>query len=394
MKTSKHTGPSARVAAAAPGRRRRAALGALSILSSLCLAAMSALPCLAAEREGYTYTVVLHAGEQGTLSIADGASVSVDGGGSYEIQADADGKSVRITGLTAANHVRFLNSAVSLGEDSKYYVKGVRMGGRDNGTVSLSYFPVERDQDYVVAYGIKGDLTQYTVHYVDTAGDELLPPQVHYGNVGDKPVVAYLYIEGYQPQAYNLTRTLQKDYSKNIFTFVYSRIQEPAGPGGDGQAPGGATPPGGAGPGGAPPEGGGPEGGGEAPGGTGTPGTGGGAAPDGAGGPDGAAGDPEGGAAADPDAGPGQDVAPPEGGGPEEPGEPEDLEDLDDEETPMGGYEGGKDDGGTIAAANRARRRGTLLAGGIGIAAVLLLAAGLYAYRRMRKGQEGRSAEK
>ena len=68
MKTSKHTGPSARVAAAAPGRRRRAALGALSILSSLCLAAMSALPCLAAERDIYTYTVTVSEGNEGTLS--------------------------------------------------------------------------------------------------------------------------------------------------------------------------------------------------------------------------------------------------------------------------------------------------------------------------------------
>ena len=52
---------------------------------------------------------------------------------------------------------------MTLGEDSKYYVKGVRMGGRDNSTVDLAYFRVERDEDYVVAYGIRGNLVQYTV---------------------------------------------------------------------------------------------------------------------------------------------------------------------------------------------------------------------------------------
>jgi hypothetical protein len=53
-----------------------------------------------------------------------------------------------------------------------------------------------------------------------------------HGNVGDKPVGASLYIEGYQPQAYNLTGTLQADESKNVFTFVYRKVkaEEPTQP--------------------------------------------------------------------------------------------------------------------------------------------------------------------
>lgn len=200
------------------------AMRVISVLAAFCLMLSASLNCLAAERKGYTYTVTISAGNQGTLGTTDGISISVDGGGEYEIMLEDGGKSVRITGLTAANHVRFLNSAVSVAEDSKYYVKGIRMGGRDD-SLDLAYFPVERDQDYVVAYGIRGDMVQYTVNYVDAAGNQLYPPQVYYGNVGDRPVIAYLYVEGYQPQAYNLTRTLQSDASKNIFTFVYTRIE-------------------------------------------------------------------------------------------------------------------------------------------------------------------------
>ncbi|MCI9436992.1 MAG: hypothetical protein HFH85_07420 [Lachnospiraceae bacterium] len=86
---------------------------------------------------------------------------AASGGGGYEMTCD--GQHIVIMGLTTENSVRFLNSAVTLGEDSKYYVKGVRMGGRDNSTVDLAYFRVERDEDYVVAYGIRGNLVQYTV---------------------------------------------------------------------------------------------------------------------------------------------------------------------------------------------------------------------------------------
>ena len=144
----------------------------LSLLTAAVLTVSAWFPSHAADRTSYTYTVTFSAGTQGTL---DSSGISVDGGGDYAI--DCDGQHVTITGLTSANHVRFLNSAVTLEEDSKYYVKGVRVGGRDNSTVDLAYFPVERDEDYVVAYGIRGNLVQYTVYYQDTAGNDLYPPQ-------------------------------------------------------------------------------------------------------------------------------------------------------------------------------------------------------------------------
>ena len=109
--------------------------------------------------------------------------------------------------------------------DSKYYVRGVRESGQDNQVVEAASFTVTADQDYVVAYGIRGEMVAYTVRFEDEAGNELAPPLVRHGNVGDKPVVAYQYIEGYRPQAYNLTKTLDADAEKNVFTFTYAPIE-------------------------------------------------------------------------------------------------------------------------------------------------------------------------
>ena len=39
-------------------------------------------------------------------------------------------------------------------------------------------------------------------------------------------MVAYHYIEGYQPQSYNLTKTLSKNEAENVFTFVYEPVPE------------------------------------------------------------------------------------------------------------------------------------------------------------------------
>lgn len=77
---------------------------------------------------------------------------------------------------------------------------------------------------YCVAYGVKGNTTTYTVNYVDANGKALYSPKTLIGNVGDKPVVAYLYIDGYQPNTHNLTKTLVADATSNVFTFTYTPI--------------------------------------------------------------------------------------------------------------------------------------------------------------------------
>ena len=84
-----------------------------------------------------------------------------------------------------------------------------------------SSFEVTGDQEYVVAYGIKGDQVAYTINYQDANGNKLADSQTFYGNVGDKPVVAYTYIDGYTPEYRNLTKTLSVNAAENVFTFNY-----------------------------------------------------------------------------------------------------------------------------------------------------------------------------
>ena len=195
----------------------------LCILCSLCLAFGPYLP--AAAKEEYTYTIRFFAGRQGSF---------------------AEGEMMVFEGLRYGDRVNFYQSAVALDDNSKYYIRGIRESGKDNSeSTQASSFLVTGDRDYVIAYGILGDATSYTINYVDTEGNALAPSETYYGNVGDKPVVAYLYIEGWQPQAYNMTQTLKKDPAENVFDFVYTRVETPA-PEQPGPAPGGTepTPPG------------------------------------------------------------------------------------------------------------------------------------------------------
>lgn len=198
------------------GRKNRGA-GAGKVLAGFIVAGlllqMASVNSLAADNtdksgrksgEDYTYTITFYAGNRGTF---------------------AGGKSsIKVTGKKLGDNIVFDLGQVQVSDD-KYYAKGIRKSGRDNNEVSMENlaFKVTEDADYTVAYGIKGDLVAYTVNYQDEDGNALAASRTYYGNVGDKPVVAFLYMEGYQPQAYNLTKTLSSDESKNIFTFKYSK---------------------------------------------------------------------------------------------------------------------------------------------------------------------------
>lgn len=190
----------------------------------LCLAALT-LGKTESRAEEYTYTATFYPGNHGSFQGTEQVTVdNSSSGSSYEIEGDGD--AIRISGLKAGDIVSFdaaYEGAVKLEEGSRYYVKGIRISGRDNSTVDTSAFPVEGDRDYVVAYGIQGDLTSYVVNYQDENGNTLAPSRTYYGNVGDKPVIAFRYLEGYQPQAYNLTKTLSKNEAENVFTFTYRR---------------------------------------------------------------------------------------------------------------------------------------------------------------------------
>lgn len=192
------------------------------LLAAVVTASMvSSFSLLNVAAEDYTYTVTFYAGNQGTFTNFDGLSIWGNGNAKVSVGTDK----ISISGLTEGDQVTFdvNQGAISLYEDSKYYVQGLRLSGRDNDTsMAASAFWVTEDQDYVVAYGIQGEMTSYTVSYVDENGNELAPSRTYYGNVGDKPVVAYLYMDGYMPQALTLTKTLSANQADNVFTFEYS----------------------------------------------------------------------------------------------------------------------------------------------------------------------------
>ena len=212
-----------RVSMRSCGRLRK---GLLIMALLLCMTVQTAFAAEGGNEKEYTYTVTLSAGNQGTFNGTGGVHVI---GGSAQISG---GDAIRITGLRAGDVVVLDATAgmVDLKNGDKYYIKGVRESGRDNNTAADSAFTVTKDTEYVVAYGIQGDMVSYTVNYQDGGGNELAPSRTYYGAVGDKPVIAYQYIKGYRPDAYNLTKTLGKNEADNVFTFTYTQliVQQPA----------------------------------------------------------------------------------------------------------------------------------------------------------------------
>lgn len=71
-------------------------------------------------------------------------------------------------------------------------------------------------------YAEKEDGTvSFTIYHQDRDGKELADTQVFFGHPGDKPVVQSLDIDGYVPQAKQITMTLSSNEEDNVFTFVY-----------------------------------------------------------------------------------------------------------------------------------------------------------------------------
>ena len=167
--------------------------------------------------EEYKYTVTLSAGNKGLINGQEKITVG-------EIKSLPYGDDEEITIIFSTD---YLTKNVQVTDD-RYYVKGVRLSGRDNeeavsnASTSSPVFTVTGDADYVVAYGVKGEQVKYTIQYQDADGNTLAPSQEFYGNIGDKPIVAYQYIDGYIPQALALTKTLSANEAENIFTFVYT----------------------------------------------------------------------------------------------------------------------------------------------------------------------------
>lgn len=200
----------------------RAARKFLGILLSAILLCSMGYSVKAAEAANapYTYTVRILAGKQGSIDSQDVVSVINNANAVITCSGDM----VVISNLKYGDNIRFNKDGVTKSNANKYYVKGFRESGKDSGELAQPDFIVTEDRDYVVAYGLAKNLVPYIVHYQDANGNTLAESETYYGSINDKPIVPYKYIDGYQPQAYNITKTLKGDPAEDVFTFTYTPV--------------------------------------------------------------------------------------------------------------------------------------------------------------------------
>ncbi len=181
---------------------KRRGLTLLTLVTLLVVAAAFtiAAPALA---EKYDYKVRVFPGNRGTLS-ADPVEVTVPKGGD----------------------VNLYDVATATITDDRYVQTGFRLSGTDEVRIDGKVNGVSEDMDFVVAYGVKANTIEYTIKYVEYGtGKELAKPKTFYGKVGDKPVAAYEFVEGYRPLYLAITGTLTDD-GENVWTFEYAKLAE------------------------------------------------------------------------------------------------------------------------------------------------------------------------
>lgn len=151
-----------------------------------------------------------------------------DGEATYTVTVSAGNMDFALLGApvqTAEYGKTVALGGVEVPEDSPYFFKGFRPAGHDNNVVYASDYYVTEDADFVAAYGLRANLVKYTIRYLDGNGNDLMTDsEPHYGNIGDKIVVRARDIDGYQPQAYQLAKTLVANEAENVFPFVYSEV--------------------------------------------------------------------------------------------------------------------------------------------------------------------------
>lgn len=197
----------------------------------ICLALVLSMAAPNTAQAAYTYTIRLYAGAQGTILSTDVVTAPANA----TVTLKDGGACLEVTGLNYEDMVTFNanvaeGSAKTIGVNadpatgtSKYNVRGVRESGAE---VDVVIVPVREDKDYVVSYSVNGSMAYYTVNYVDQQGNALFPSQRYSGKIGDFAVVGYRYVEGFQPYAYNLGKTLTENEADNVFNFVYTPLPE------------------------------------------------------------------------------------------------------------------------------------------------------------------------
>ena len=195
------------------------------ILTILCAAVM--MVCTGTKvKAAYKYKVTILAGLHGTIN----------GGDKYEVEFNPNEQ------WNPNNYRDMITVDTETRADGttyqKYYFKGFHISG-DEEIAGTEY--INEDTVFVASYGVAGQIVKYTVYYVDAAGNTLHEKEEFYGNVGDKAVVSFQYVEGYVPNAYNMAKSLSATESENVFTFTYRPGQAVPGGGGGTTGTGGYT---------------------------------------------------------------------------------------------------------------------------------------------------------
>lgn len=154
----------------------------------------------------YGYQINLLSGNQGVFKGGQ-TKITIEKGYGEWISIDVDSLNVKLS-------------------NDKYFVKGLKKAGSDTNSSEVIHsitMQVEEDQSYIVVYGLKKDMVEYTVSYLDKDGNKLLEDDTYYGAVGDKPTVSFKFVDGYVPEAYNEKKTLSKDEAQNVFRFYYDK---------------------------------------------------------------------------------------------------------------------------------------------------------------------------
>lgn len=180
------------------------------ILAVLCAVLVFIPYSITAKAAPYEYKVTVLAGLHGLVNGRDKVEIVVPAGTQWTPNA----YTVNVT-------------------DARYYFKGFHVSGIEDLTTGGAQ-KITKDIVFVASYGMSGKTIAYTVLFQDAAGNTLHPQKTFYGNIGDKPVVACEYIDGYVPQAQNLTKTLSANAADNVFTFIYAPGEALPGGGGGG----------------------------------------------------------------------------------------------------------------------------------------------------------------
>ena len=174
-------------------RRAKTMTGIAMAIALMAAVALLGVPSHAVAEE-YGYTVRVFSGNKGSVNGEEVASFKVSKGEEID-----------------------LTEAVSVGiGDSAYYHKGFREAGQDD-EFPYRAFPVERDIDLVVSYGMRAQMAKVTLHFREygtgrpLVADDGSDSVACECKVGDKPVIAFRHIEGYRPLYRNVTGTVTGD---------------------------------------------------------------------------------------------------------------------------------------------------------------------------------------